>query len=128
MVAVDMRVPQSMHKISRFETRRLRHHRGEKRVGGDIERHAEEQVRASLIKLARELAVADIKLKYRVARRRSGLFALYQTGEIGHIPTADNDAPGIRIAADSLLNFSYLVDSFAVLALPRRPLFAVNRA
>ena len=43
------------------------------RIGGDVERHAEEQVGAALVKLAAQLAVADVKLEEHMAGRQRHL-------------------------------------------------------
>ena len=70
MVEVEVRVAQRKDEFARLEIRHLRHHQREQRVGGDVERHAEEKVGAALVHLARERAVGDVELEQRVARRQ----------------------------------------------------------
>ena len=52
VVAVNMRVAQRVDEFARLQTAHLGNHHGQKRVAGDVERHAEEDVRAALVKLA----------------------------------------------------------------------------
>jgi hypothetical protein len=59
----------------------LRDHQRQQRVRGDIERHAEEDVGAALVELARQPAVGHVELEQRVAGR-SAIF------EVGHVPRA----------------------------------------
>src|SRR5689334_19170892 len=68
VVEVEVRVAQRVHEIARLEARHLRDHHREQRVGGDVEGHAEEDVRAPLVELAGELAVGHVELEERVAR------------------------------------------------------------
>lgn len=53
MVGIEVGVAQSMHEIAKAEAADLRDHHGQKRVGGDVERHAEKDVGGALVKLAR---------------------------------------------------------------------------
>src|SRR5215468_9652419 len=73
MVFVKMKIAESMNKIARRKANNLRDHHGKQRVRGDIERNAEKKICASLIKLATELAVLDIKLKEQMTRRQRHL-------------------------------------------------------
>ena len=70
VVLIQVRVAQRVDEFTRLQAAHLRHHHGQQRVTGDIERHAEENVRAALVKLAGEFAVCHIKLKQCVARRQ----------------------------------------------------------
>ncbi len=51
-----MRIAQRMHEIANAQAAGLRHHVGEQRITGDIERHSEEEVAAALVQLATESA------------------------------------------------------------------------
>ena len=51
MVEVQMGVPKGVNKHTGFEPAHLRHHVGEKGVGSNVERHAEEDIGASLVEL-----------------------------------------------------------------------------
>ena len=70
VVRVKMQIAERVDEIARLQTANLRHHQREQRVAGDVERHAEENIRAALVKLAAQLAVAHVKLEQRVARRQ----------------------------------------------------------
>src|ERR1700683_445402 len=59
MVIVEVKIAAGVDEVAGFEIADLRYHAGEERVGGDIERHAEEEVGAALVKLATEFAVED---------------------------------------------------------------------
>ena len=52
VVVVNMAVAAGPDEFARLEPGLLRHHHGEQRVGGDIERHAEEHVTGTLVQLA----------------------------------------------------------------------------
>jgi predicted transcriptional regulator len=51
-IRVDMQVAERVDEIARLESRDLRHHQRQQRVTRDVERHAEKQIRAALVKLA----------------------------------------------------------------------------
>ena len=82
--------------------------------------HAEEEIRAALVKLAGKLAVAHVELEQRVARRERHL------AQLAHIPCA-NDVPtavGILLnLRDDLVN---LVDGAAIGRAPVAPLRAID--
>src|SRR5947208_2212985 len=63
VVGVEMRVAERVHEIAGLQSRHLRHHHGQQRIGSDVEGHAEEDVGGTLIELAGDLAVGDIELK-----------------------------------------------------------------
>jgi hypothetical protein len=58
-----------------FEPGHLRHHHGQQRVGGDVERHAEEDVGRALVELAGQPAVGDVELEQAVAGRQRHLLS-----------------------------------------------------
>lgn len=68
VVEVKMGVSKGVDKHPRFESANLRHHVGEKGVGCDVERHAEEHVCTSLIQLTIQPTVGDMELKKGMAR------------------------------------------------------------
>ena len=49
---INLSVAACPDEFARLEPGLLRHHHGEQRVGGDIERHAEEHVAGTLVQLA----------------------------------------------------------------------------
>src|SRR5450759_5486467 len=56
VIQVEMGVAQGVHELARLQIAYLRHHQCEQGVRGDVERHAEEQVGASLVTLAVKIA------------------------------------------------------------------------
>jgi len=101
MVAVKVKVAESMDERAWLQTAHLRRHHGEQRVGGDVERHTQKQIRAALIQLAAQLAFVGVKLKQNVARRQGHLV------EFARVPRADN-VPAARWVVPDL--FDDLVD------------------
>ena len=51
MVVVDVRIAQGMYEIACFLAGYLRHHLGQRGIGGDVERYADEQVGTALVEL-----------------------------------------------------------------------------
>ena len=110
-----------MHELARPVAADLRHHHGQQRVGGDVERHAEEDIGAALVELATELAVGDVELEQRVAGRQLHL------RHVARIPGRDDVAARVGILLKTFDEFGDLVDFLAVLRGPVSPLVAVNR-
>ena len=96
VVQVDVRVAQGMDEIARTEACHLRHHLKQKRIRSDIERDAQEDVRAPLVQLEAQPPVCHIELEEGMARRQVHVL------QIGHVPRAHDDAPRIRIMPDRL--------------------------
>src|ERR1019366_6568599 len=67
MIRVEVQVSEGVDEYARLQLADLRNHHRQQGIGGDIERHAEEQVRAALIELAVQLAVLHEELKQRMA-------------------------------------------------------------
>src|SRR5665811_2131501 len=65
MVEVEVRVTEGVDEVARLELADLRDHPRQQRVGGDVERHTEEDVRRALVQLAGESAVGDVELEHR---------------------------------------------------------------
>ena len=129
VVVVNMCVAESVDEIADAEPADLRDHVRKKRVARDIERHAEEQIRAALVELAAQFAVpADVKLKQRVARRER-----HFVGFAG-IPAGNDEAARGGIALDFGDEIGDLVNAVAregAVGIFRRPeiapLVPVNR-
>src|SRR5512138_3765320 len=68
MIEIKMCVAQREDELAGLEAGHLRHHERQERVGGDVERHAEEEVGAPLIHLAGQAAVRHVELEQRMAR------------------------------------------------------------
>jgi hypothetical protein len=49
---VEMVRVASEHEFARFQSAHLRHHQGERRVRGDVERHTEKDIGTALVHLA----------------------------------------------------------------------------
>src|SRR3989344_2406129 len=133
MVQINVCISQSMDKFPGFEMCYLGDHHRQKRVGCDIERHAEKHVGRPLIKLSRQLAASYIKLEKQMTRWRRGFSTTYKILQVGDVPRGHYDSSSHRCAWILLqsLNLIYgglnLIVGFTVVAFPGRPLFAVNR-
>src|SRR6266853_1693827 len=68
MVRVEVRIAEGMHEFARLQLTYLRHHQREQRIGSDVERHTEENVRAALVHLAGKPSIRHVELKQDVAR------------------------------------------------------------
>ena len=117
-----MRIAEGVHEVAVLQAAHLRHHHGEQGVAGDVERHAEEDVGAALVQLARELAVRHVELEEGMAGCERHLV------EFAHVPRRDDDAARVRIVLDLVDGDLDLVDHAAIHRLPRAPLLAVYRA
>ena len=73
MVAIQMAIAARPDEVAHFEIALLRQHVSEQRVGGDVERHAEEDVGAALVQLAAQASVRHVELEERVARHERHL-------------------------------------------------------
>ena len=97
MVGIEVSVTKGMDETAGLKAGHLRHHQGEKGIGGDVERHAEEHVGTALVQLARQLAVADVELEHHMAGRQRHLF------DFPHIPRTDDEPARVGI-------FLYIVE------------------
>jgi hypothetical protein len=117
-----MQVAERVDEIARLQSADLRDHHGEQRVAGDVEGHAEKNIRAALVKLAAQLALAHIKLKQRVARRQR------HRPDLARIPGGDDVPAAVGIFFDLRDGLVNLVDAAAVGGAPVRPLRAIDAA
>ncbi len=122
VVRVKMQVAERVDEFARLQTADLRDHQREQRVAGDVERHAEKNIRAALIHLAAQFSVAHIKLKQRMARRQRHL------PDLAGIPRRHDMPPRIRIFFDLRDHVVNLVERAAVGGAPVYPLRAINAA
>jgi hypothetical protein len=127
VVEVEVRVAEGVHEVAHPQAGDLRHHVRQQRVGGDVERHAEEDVGGALVQLARQPAGSavvgrrHVELEERVARReRHG-------GQVGDVPGADDVAPGVGVGLQRLDDLGELVDRLAGRRRPAAPLVPVDR-
>ncbi|MNS85947.1 hypothetical protein D3C72_1198280 [compost metagenome] len=122
MVVVQVAVAAGPDEVAHFQPGLLRHHVGQQRIAGDIERHAQEDIGAALVELARQPAIGHVELEERVAGRQ------LHARDVGHVPGRHDQAARIRIGADLRHQVGDLVDMSAVRRRPRAPLRAVDRA
>ena len=94
----------------------------QKGVTCDIKGHSQENIAASLIKLAGEFAVRHVELEKAVAGRKR------HAVNVRNIPGADNDAAAVRMVLDEINGVCDLIDMAAVRRGPAAPLHAVDRA
>ena len=99
-----MRITESMNELPRFEIADLCQHQGKQRIGGNIKRHAEENIRTALIELAGQFALRDIELE----KRMTGCQRHFIVGNVGlrtdalirqvrDIPGRNNDAAAVGV-------------------------------
>ena len=122
MIEIKVRVAERVHELTGLKPGHLRHHQRQQRVGGDVERHAEEDVGRALIELTGEPTVGDVELEQAVARRQRHLV------DIGRVPGRDDEAARVRIAADGGDHARDLIDHAAVGRRPGAPLPAIDRS
>src|SRR5689334_7790425 len=122
VVEVEVCVAEGEDEFAGPEAGHLGHHQGEERVGGDVERHAEEEIGAALVKLAGDAALGDVELEEGMAGRQRHLV------DVRRVPGADDVAAGVGAAAQVLDQALDLVDLAAVGRAPVAPLVAVDRA
>src|SRR5712692_7575423 len=94
MIEIEMRVAQRVHELARPQAAYLRYHQGEQRIGGDVERHAEENVGAALVHLARKLSICHVELKEDVTRGQ------LHPVDLGGVPRSHDVAARIRPRPD----------------------------
>src|SRR5512146_3497517 len=121
MIQIEVAVAARPDELTRLEVALLGEHVGEQRIARDVERHAEEDVRAALIELTGQPAVRHVELEQCMARHEVHLL------ELADVPGADQDAAGVGVAAQLLERHAHLVDGAPVGREPRAPLLAVNR-
>ena len=117
-----MCVAEGVHEVARLQPAHLRHHHGQQRIAGDIERYAEEDVGAALVQLARQFSIGNVKLEEGMAGRQC------HPVQLAHVPCRDDNAARIRVVFDLLNRDLDLVDHAAIDGFPRAPLLAVHRA
>ena len=128
VVAVEVEIAEGVDEITGFVAADLRDEVGEECVGGDVKRHAEEEIRAALVKLAGEAGLAavlrlvDVELEQQVAGRQR------HVRHLADVPCGDDVAAGMRAAFQSVDEQRDLIDHRAAAAFPAPPLFSVNGA
>ena len=121
-----MAVAAGPHELARLHTDLLRNQVGQQRVRGDVEGHAQEHVRATLVQLAGQLlhtvrAFVHVELEECVAGRKRHIVHL------GRVPRRHNMTARARVILQRLNNLRNLVNRAAIGGRPRTPLHAVHR-
>ncbi len=129
VVAVDVAVATRPDEVAHIQVALLGHHVGEQGIAGDVEGHAQEDVGAALVQLAAELGFfawvlrgSHVKLEERMAGHQSHFV------ELGHVPSAHDDASAIGVAFEGVDDLLNLVNVAAVRGGPAAPLHAVHGA
>ena len=122
MIEIDMGIAGGVDEFAWLEAADLRNHHCQQRIGGNVERHAEEGVRAALVELTGKLAVGHVELEQAVTWRKGHLVHL------AGIPGGDEHPAGVRIVPYLVDDLAELVDAPSVRSRPAAPLVAVNRA
>mgnify|MGYP003394306645 CR=1 FL=1 len=129
MVGINVAIPTGPNEVAHVHVALLRDHVGEQGVAGDVERHAQKDVGAALVKLAAEfgflagvLRWGHIKLKESMAGHQRHL------GQLGHVPGAHDDAATVRVVLEGVHHLLDLVDVAATGGGPAAPLHAIHRA
>ena len=120
MIVIYVQIAESVDKLAQLQMADLCNHHCQKRIGCDVERHAQKCVGAALVELTREAAVTHIELEQRMARRQSHVV------DVGHVPSAHNQAARVWIGLDVVYQFADLVDVRTVGSRPRAPLVAID--
>src|SRR5205807_5988897 len=116
MIEIEMRVAQCMNELAGLVAGHLTNRQREQRIRGDVERDAEKDIGRPLVELTGEMVFRDIELEQAMARRQR------HPVDVGGVPGGDNQAPGIRTAADGLDDAGNLVNSVTVRPGPGAPL------
>lgn len=125
VVAVDMRVTKAVDEPPRTVAGNLRDHHQKQAVARYVERHAEEDVGAALVKLEVHLAIlVDVDLPEAMARRECHAL------DFAWIPRGDNVTPTKWVFLDSFDQVYDLVFGLPSIihTVPVTPLFRVYRA
>lgn len=112
----------SVYEVAHAQAGGLRHHVGQQRIAGDVERPPQEDVAAALVELAAELAVHHVELEQAMAGHQGHL------RQLADIPGTDHQPARVRVALDLVHQPLHLIDLDAVRTGPASPLLAVDRA
>ena len=115
-----MQVAEGVDEIARLQIANLRDHQREQRVAGDVERHAEKNIRTALVKLAAQFTFTHIKLKQRMTRRQRHAL------NFARIPRADDEPAAVGIFFDLRDDVVNLVERAAIGGAPVGPLRAID--
>ena len=117
-----MKITERMDEFTGHKPRDLRNHHRQECIRRDVERDAEERIRAPLVKLTGKLALRDIKLKKAVTGRKRHLI------DFRDVPGAHEVAAAFGIVFQAFDDVRDLVDMGTVRRRPAPPLVTVHRA
>lgn len=122
VVQIEVGVAQGVDKFARLQIAHLRHHHRQQGVGSDVEGHAQKNIRRTLIELAGQATLGDIKLKKEVAggERHPVNFA--------HIPRIDNHPARVGGRLNLLDHLADLINHPTIRRVPGPPLCPVHGA
>ena len=115
-----MAVAAGPDEIADFQVALLRDHVRQQCVRRNVERHAQEDVRAALVELAGKASAGDVELEQQVAGWQ------FHPRNFRDVPCRHDQSPRVRIAADLREQVGDLVDVRAVRRRPRPPLIAID--
>ncbi|KAJ6264719.1 tRNA modification GTPase [Drechslerella dactyloides] len=118
VVLVHMCIAHDVRERAGLHTSDVGNHLCQKRVAGNVERHAETHVARTLVELARDLTLVrdacgggrregHVELREHVAGRKRHLL------EVCDVPRAEDDASVVRIVLELVDHFGELVDALA---------------
>ncbi len=122
VIGIQVCVPKCVYKFPWLQVANLRNHHREKCIGSDIKRNSQKYIRASLVELAGQLAIRDIKLKHRVARGQGHLV------HVGDVPGTYQVSSAVGLGLDLVDQVFDLVDLPAFSVRPMSPLIAIDRS
>ena len=122
VIVVQVGVAQGVNKDTWFEMADLGHHVGQECVRGNVERNAKKYVSTSLVELAIQFSISDMKLEKGMAWHQRHLI------KFTNVPSRDNDSSAVWIGFDGFDGLLNLVNDSAILGFPFPPLLAIDRS
>jgi len=86
VVRIDVGITEGMDELLGLEIANLGHHHQQEGVGGDVERHAQKDIRAALVQLQGDFTIINIELEEHMTGRQSHLV------DLTHIPGAHHQS------------------------------------
>jgi hypothetical protein len=109
VVQVEVGVAQGVDEFAHLQAGDLGHHLGKQGVAGDVERHAQEDVRRALVELAGELAGSRFTRRY-VELEQAMTGRQRHVVDVGRVPGADDVAAAVGVGPQAMHNVGDLID------------------
>ena len=122
VVVVEVSITKSVDEHTGLQMAHLGHHVRQQCIGCNVEWNAKKDVGASLVELAVQATICDMKLEKGVAGHQCHLI------EFPHIPRRDDDPSTVGVGFDGLNGLSNLINDSAILGFPTTPLLAIDRS